>query len=111
MAADRNQSIFFVGYADPDTPGGRLKAARPGETFHFSDEAGKLTRHCEVLDFDLSAHANREELLEFVGEVAPRAVLLGHGDDEAREWFERQIRHRYPRVKVFQPAPAQTIEF
>ncbi|MEI4884126.1 hypothetical protein, partial [Klebsiella pneumoniae] len=25
------QSIFFVGYADPDSPGGRLKAARGGD--------------------------------------------------------------------------------
>src|SRR5439155_21982083 len=27
MIEDENQAIFFVGYADPDTPGGRLKAA------------------------------------------------------------------------------------
>src|SRR6266853_4102676 len=27
MIGDENQAIFFVGYSDPDTPGGRLKAA------------------------------------------------------------------------------------
>src|SRR6478752_282892 len=26
---DARQSVFFVGYADPESPGGRLKAARP----------------------------------------------------------------------------------
>ena len=36
MIGDERQAIFFVGYADPDTPGGRLKAAKPGETFVFS---------------------------------------------------------------------------
>src|SRR5262245_56040657 len=59
------QAIFFVGYADPDTPGGRLKAAQPGETFIFSPSVGELMRRCEVDDFDLTAHANREDLMEF----------------------------------------------
>jgi Cft2 family RNA processing exonuclease len=39
MIGDERQSIFFVGYADPDTPGGRLKAAKHGETFVFSPSA------------------------------------------------------------------------
>ena len=81
MIGDERQSIFFVGYADPDSPAGRLKAAKPGETFVFSPSAGRVTKNCDMQDFDLTAHANREELLEFVGQVSPRAVLLGHGDD------------------------------
>ena len=59
-------------------------------------------------DFDLTAHANREELLDFVGQVSPRAVLLGHGDDGAREWFEEQIRSRYPKIKIIQPQSGQS---
>ena len=109
MIGDERQSIFFVGYADPDTPGGRLKAARPGETFLFSPAAGRVTRHCEVLDFDLTAHAHREDLLDFVERVSPRAVLLGHGGEASRTWFEEQIRARHPRIKILQPQPAKTI--
>ena len=109
MIGDERQSVFFVGYADPDTPGGRLKAANPGETFVFSPSAGRLTRKCEVLDFDLTAHANREDLLEFVGQVSPRAVLLGHGGEDSRAWFEEQIRARHPKVKILQPQPAATV--
>jgi hypothetical protein len=37
---DERQAIF-VGYADPDTPGGRLKAAKQGETFVLSGTAGR----------------------------------------------------------------------
>ena len=107
MIGDERQSIFFVGYADPDTPGGRLKAARPGETFVFSPSAGRVTRHCEVQDFDLTAHANREDLLDFVGQVSPRAILLGHGGDDSRAWFEEQIRARWPKIKILQPQPGQ----
>ncbi len=109
MMGDEKQSIFFVGYADPDSPAGRLKAAKRGETFVFSPSAGRTTRNCDLQDFDLTAHANREELLEFVGQVAPRTVFLGHGDEVARGWFEQEIRERWPRMKIIQPEPGRPI--
>jgi Cft2 family RNA processing exonuclease len=110
MMGDERQAIFFVGYADPDTPGGRLKAAKHGEKFVFSPSAGRVVRRCELEDFDLTAHANRDDLLDFVGRVSPRAVLLGHGDDSARKWFEEQIRARHPKIKIIQPQPGKTVE-
>jgi Cft2 family RNA processing exonuclease len=110
MMEDERHAILFVGYADPDTPGGRLKASRRGEKFLFSPGAGEVTRHCEVRDFDLTAHAVREDLLDFVGEVMPRTVLLGHGDAEARRWFADQIRARHPKTRVIQPEPGQEVE-
>ena len=110
MIGDERQAIFFVGYADPDTPGGRLKASRPGEKFLFSASGGELTRRCDVQEFDLTAHANREELLDFVSRVSPRTILLGHGSTDSREWFEQQIRARHPRMKIVQPCPGQTFE-
>ncbi len=110
MIGDERQAIFFVGYADPETPGGRLKASKPGETFVFSGSGGEVTNRCQIEDFDLTAHANREELLDFVGQVNPRVVLLGHGDKDSREWFEEQIRSRHPKIKVIQPEPGKTVE-
>ncbi len=109
MIGDERQSIFFVGYADPGTPGGRLKASKPGETFVFSPTAGVVTRQCDVQDFDLTAHANREDLLDFVGQVSPRAVLLGHGDEDSRQWFEAQIHARHPKIKVIQPQVGKSV--
>ncbi len=110
MAGDEKHAIFFVGYADPSTPGGRLKAAKDGETFVFSPSAGQITRNCEIQDFDLTAHANREDLLDFVGRVAPRTILLGHGDDAARAWFEEEIRARHPKIKIIQPQPGKPVQ-
>lgn len=110
MIEDERQSIFFVGYADPETPGGRLKASKPGETFVFSPGAGRVTRRCDLQDFDLTAHAQREDLLDFVGQVDPRAVLLGHGDAGSRKWFEEQIRTRHPKIKIIQPQPGKAVD-
>jgi len=110
MIEDPNQAIFFVGYTDPDTPGGRLRVAPLGERFLLSEKAGQLTRRCELLEFDFTAHAQREDLLDFVGRVSPRTVILGHGNEAARQWFEDQIRSRHPKMKVLQPGPGETVE-
>jgi Cft2 family RNA processing exonuclease len=110
LAGDERHGIFFVGYADPTTPGGRMKAAPAGEPFEFSSTAGELVRRCELQDFDLTAHANREELVEFVEQVSPRIVVLGHGEPAARQWVEDQIRTKFPRIQVRQPGPGERIE-
>ncbi|MEY4386151.1 MAG: hypothetical protein RLY20_1434 [Verrucomicrobiota bacterium] len=110
MMGDPKQAIFFVGYADSETPGGRLKAAKPGEKFIFSASAGEVESKCEIMDFDLTAHANRDDLLDFVGQVNPRVVVLAHGDDHSRKWMEQQIRARHPKIKVIHPQPGKVIE-
>jgi hypothetical protein len=46
----------------------------------FSQSGGEVTRRCNLKEFDLTAHANRDELLDFVGCVSPKTVVLGHGD-------------------------------
>jgi Cft2 family RNA processing exonuclease len=110
MMDDPRHGIFFVGYADPETPGGRLKQSKPGETFIFSASSGEVERHCDVREFDLTAHAQREDLLDFVSQVEPRTVVLGHGDEEARGWFAEQIAGTHPNVKVLQPGPGEVVE-
>lgn len=109
MGGERN-AILFVGYADPTTPGGKLKASRPGVPFHFSRAGGEVTRHCEVQDFDLTAHANREELMGLVERMQPRTIVLGHGEPDARAWFAATIGERFPRIKVMNPGPGATVE-
>jgi Cft2 family RNA processing exonuclease len=110
MAGDERHGIFFVGYTDPDTPGGRLRTARRGEPFIFSPSAGELTANCEIDQFDLTAHANRTDLLDFVGAVDPRVIVLGHGDADSRTWFREQISKRHPRIKIYAPGPGETVE-
>jgi Cft2 family RNA processing exonuclease len=110
MLPDERHGIFFVGYADPETPGGRVKASRAGQEFWFSEPGGHTKRRCRMEDFDLTAHAHREDLMELVGQVDPRVVVLGHGDEAAREWFAGEIRRLYPRIKVHSPGPAQAVE-
>jgi Cft2 family RNA processing exonuclease len=110
MIGDERHAIFFVGYADPGAPGGRLKASRPGEPFVLDPTALPVTRRCEVADFDLTAHANREDLMDLVGKVEPRVVLLSHGEEDSLNWFTAQIHARYPKIKVIHPKPGVAVE-
>ncbi len=110
MMGDERNAILFVGYSDPETPGGRLKQSKVGEPFLFSENAGEVTRRCELEDFDLTAHANRDELLNLVDVVSPHTVVLAHGETASRKWFEEQIRQRYPKIKVVQPTPGLTFD-
>ena len=59
--------------------------------------------------FDLSAHANREELLDFTVQLNPRSVILGHGEPDARDWIEAELRARLPRLNILQPMPGETL--
>ena len=112
MMGDERQAIFFVGYADPSTLQWRTAGSDQGGevTWIFSAGAGEVTRHCEVQEFDLTAHANREALLDFACELSPRAVLLGHGEADSRQWFEDQIRAREPKIKIVQPMPGIAVD-
>jgi Cft2 family RNA processing exonuclease len=110
MIGDPRQTILLVGYTDPDTPGGHLRAAKQGETFRLSSTAGEVTRLCHIEEFDLTAHADRDELLALVGRVDPRTVLLTHGEADSRRWFEEQIRARHPKIKIIQPNPGEPVE-
>jgi Cft2 family RNA processing exonuclease len=110
MAGEPQHAIFFVGYADPSTPAGRLRAAKPEEPFLFSASGGELIRRCRMEEYDLTAHANREELLGFVGTVKPKTVVLGHGEPASKAWFAEQIRSKYPDTQVLSPKPGERVD-
>jgi Cft2 family RNA processing exonuclease len=100
-------AICFVGYADPDTPGGQLQAARSGEDFLFAAANVKVRIRAHVEKFELSGHADREELLDFAVQCRPRSIVLTHGDPPARAWFAEQLQARLPKAKVLDPVPLQ----
>lgn len=103
-------AICFVGYSDPDTPGGRLLAARRGETFVFDALQYQTPVRCSIERFEMTGHADREELLEFALHGEPRQIVLTHGDPPARAWFAEQIAEADSKVRVLDPVPGQTYE-
>jgi Cft2 family RNA processing exonuclease len=103
-------TIAFVGYCDPDTPGGQLLAAKPGDEFLFAAAHVKTKVKARVERFELSGHADREELVEFAVQTSARSVILTHGDPPARAWFAQQLSELMPNTRIVDPVPLQTYQ-
>lgn len=103
-------TLAFVGYCDPDTPGGRVLAAKTGEDFLFEAAHVKTRVRAHVERFELSGHADRGELLEFAVQTGARSIVLTHGDPPARAWFAGQLADLAPRSKVIDPVPLQVYQ-
>jgi Cft2 family RNA processing exonuclease len=106
FVAEEKHAIFFVGYADPDSPAGHLKAAKRGDQFVYEEADRKtLQVKCELQQFDFSAHATRETIRAYINKVQPRHVLLVHGDPSAIEWFRAAIAQDLPGTEITIPQP------
>jgi Cft2 family RNA processing exonuclease len=103
-------TIGFVGYCDPDTPGGQLLSAKPGDEFVFDAVSVKTKVKAHIERFELSGHADREELLEFAVQTQARSIVLTHGDPAARAWFSQSLAAQLPGAKVLDPVPLQTYQ-
>jgi len=102
--------IFFVGYCDPISPAGILKATPRGGKAVLAEHEEEQQVNCEVGAFDLTAHALRGDLLEFAVKLQPRFIVLVHGEVPALEWFARELSQRLPNTKVIVPEPGQWVE-
>ena len=84
-----SNALLFVGYADPDSPGGKILAADPGDMISLGNRTVPLA--CEVEKFDFSGHAPRQQLLDYIVKLSPQRAILVHGDTPARNWFAEQL--------------------
>jgi Cft2 family RNA processing exonuclease len=105
LVGHSRNTIGFVGYCDPDTPGGKLLKANQGDTILFETSNVKAKLKARVERFELSGHADREELLEFAVQSEARCIVLTHGDQPARDWFAQQLAVQAPKSKVLDPVP------
>ena len=107
LAGSAKHSICFVGYCDPDTPGGHLLAANQGEEFLFAGVNVKTRLRANIERFEFSGHATRDELLDFAVKTQARSIVLTHGDPPARAWFKERLEVLMPHSKVLDPVPLQ----
>lgn len=102
---NRKNSLFFVGYADPASPGGRLRHAVPGDKVVLDPKEPAVELRCEMRIFDFSGHATRDTLLDYILRLNPRITFLVHGDLPAAQWFQEQLAAKAPGMKTIIPEP------
>jgi Cft2 family RNA processing exonuclease len=105
-----NHSIFFVGYANPESPAGLLRdAGRGGEVALDPDKPAQRIR-CNIEQFQFSAHATRESLIDYAKRISPKKILLVHGDPPAVEWMRGTLSKELSDSEVIVPTPDLEIE-
>ncbi len=104
---NKRHGLFFVGYADPQTPGGRIRIAQPGDSVLLDPAYPPVPLHCEMRVFDFSGHSTRDAIADYIVKVRPKKAFLVHGDDGAVDWFREEIQRRLPDTQVIVPIPGQ----
>lgn len=107
---DPKSLIAFSGYCDPDTPGGKLLQTKPKESMLFQAYSYSTPCEAKIERFDLSAHADREELIHFACALNPKHILTVHGEPEARKWVLDTLKERLPASSLINSEPGKVYD-
>jgi len=103
-------SIFFVGYANPESPAGLLRDAGKGGGIALDPDKPPQRILCDIEQFQFSAHATRESLIDYAKRISPKKILLVHGDPPAVEWMRARLSKDLSRSEVIVPTPGVQCE-
>lgn len=103
-------SIFFVGYASPESPAGFLREAGSGGEVALDPDKPPQRIRCNIEQFQFSAHATRESLIEYAKKISPKKILLVHGDPPAVEWMRATLSKELSSSEVIVPTPGIELE-
>ena len=104
-------SIFFVGYANPESPAGLLREAGQGGEVALDPDKPPQRIRCDIEQFQFSAHATRESLIDFAKKISPKKVLLVHGDPPAVEWMRATLANELRDSEIIVPPPGVELDF
>ncbi|HEU4771340.1 MAG TPA: MBL fold metallo-hydrolase [Candidatus Udaeobacter sp.] len=103
-------SIFFVGYANPESPAGLLREAGEGGEVALDPDKPPQRIRCNIEQFQFSAHATRESLIDYARKISPKKILLVHGDPPAVEWMRAKLSKELSDSDVIVPVPGKELE-
>ncbi len=109
VIGDPNQTLFFVGYSDPESPAGRIRSAAPGDPVVLDKAHPPIPVRCHIEEFNFSAHANRETLRNYALLLKPAKIVLVHGDRPAIDWFQLALYRELPGTEVIVPDPGKPV--
>jgi len=103
-------SIFFVGYANPESAAGLLREAGQGGEVALDPDKPPQSIRSNVEQFQFSAHATRESLIDYAKKISPKKIVLVHGDPPAVEWMRATLSNELSGSEVIVPTPSVEVD-
>ncbi|MCL1904841.1 MAG: MBL fold metallo-hydrolase, partial [Methanomassiliicoccaceae archaeon] len=88
MGRNPKNAVLLVGYQAEDTNGRMLM-----ETGHVMMDGEPMKIECEIQKYDFSAHADHDQLVDFVRRCDPKNVILMHS--ETRDLIKKDLEGDY----------------
>ncbi len=104
---DRN-TILFVGYCSPETPGGALRNG--AKELRLFGEVKQVRAHIEILD-SFSAHGDQKEMIDFLSNQRNDAknIFLVHGELEVMKTYSKHLKN-YGFSNIYLPALKEEVQ-
>jgi metallo-beta-lactamase family protein len=102
MIGDPRHDILFVGYQAVGTPGWAIQTYGPrGGYVELDGRRYDIRARVHTLG-GYSAHADQQNLLDFIGAMTPppRQVILVHGERRAKAALRAALLARFPTIEV-----------
>jgi len=109
----RKNLLAIVGYQDEESPGRKLLdlAGRTEGERAVKLGSAEYQVRCRVAKFGLSAHADSLGIAASIKPLAPRLVLVNHGNDESLEALSETLASQLPEADVRVAIPGQAYEY
>lgn len=109
LVGDEKNFIAITGYQDEEAPGRQLLdlMEAPSEERVLALGERKIPVKCQIGKYNLSAHADRSELIGLVHNLAPKQIFLVHGEQESMKSLGREMQAEI-RGRVFLAANGES---
>lgn len=97
----RGSKVMFTGFLIEDSPGRHLI-----ETKIFKNTEEEFNVHCDVHQYELSAHTDRSGIFGIINRTKPKQVICVHGD-RCKE-LAKDIEEHF-KVQAFAPKNGETV--
>lgn len=104
LAAKKENAILLTGYQDEESPGRKLLNLKQGDTLELEEE--KVSVNCLVGQYNLSGHADSNQINQIISYLSPRSVILVHGNPDSVDGMAKQLR----KFNVWRPGNLEEID-
>lgn len=106
----KDAAIFIVGYMDPESPGFIIAEAKTGDKIKLTPSSPEITVKCSIEKFSFPSHALRELLLKFIKDIAPKNIILTHGDYSAQDYIGHKLLTTMDGIKLYSAVKGKQID-